>query len=85
MEANREESVRCLTMAQYAIRLEGDLEKAKRLTIKSYQMFPSKFAQDLLNYLMKVTQSSTTSSTTAQPPHSKEPTITTVSELLYHT
>ena len=52
MEANREESLKCLQLAQYAIRLEGDKEKAKRLAIKSNQLFPSNQAQELLKGLL---------------------------------
>ena len=53
MEANREESLKCLQLAQYAIRLEGDKEKAKRLAIKSNQLFPSNQAQELLKGLLE--------------------------------
>ena len=52
MEANRDESVRCLNLAQYAFRLEGDREKAKRLAIRSNQLYPSQMAQDLLKVLI---------------------------------
>ena len=48
MEANRDESVRCLNLAQYAYRLEGDRQKAMRLAIRSNQLYPSQMAQDLL-------------------------------------
>jgi len=51
MESNREESVRCLQMAEIAFRRQGDAEKAKRLAKKSLKLFPSKQAQDFLNIL----------------------------------
>jgi len=51
MESNKEESLRCLNLAQNAFRVEGDREKAKRLAKKSIKLYPSKLAQDLLNIL----------------------------------
>ena len=71
MEANREESLMCLNMAYYYLRLEGNRDKAKRLAIKSNQLFPTQLAQDLLNMLMGVTPPqpppATTSSASVQP------------------
>jgi len=51
MESNREEAQRCLLLAQNSLRVEGDLEKAKRLARKSIRLYPSKQAQDLLDVL----------------------------------
>ena len=89
MEANREESLMCLNMAYYYLRLEGNREKAKRLAIKSNQLFPTQLAQDLLNVLMGVTQPPATSSASAQPPQTKQPVVakvsTSVNDLSYKT
>ena len=97
MEANREESLKCLNLAQYALRLEGDREKAKRLAIKSNQLFPSKLAQDLINLLLAAganaqqaaAATASTSAAPMQPPPTKEPIVITVScfqsKLLYYT
>ena len=85
MEANREESLKCLNLAQYALRLEGDREKAKRLAIKSNQLFPSKLAQDLINLLLAAganAQAASTSAATMQPP-TKEPIVITVSQDIF--
>ena len=81
MEANREESLMCLNMAYYYLRLEGNRDKAKRLAIKSNQLFPTQLAQDLLNMLMGVTQppAATTSSASVQPPQTKQPATVKVS------
>jgi len=86
MEANREESLKCLNLAQYALRLEGDREKAKRLAIKSNQLFPSKLAQDLINLLLAAganaqqaaAAAASTSAATMQPPPTKEPIVITL-------
>ena len=79
--------LKCLNLAQYALRLEGDREKAKRLAIKSNQLFPSKLAQDLINLLLAAganaqqaaAAAASTSAATTQPPPSKEPIVITVS------
>ncbi|KAG2231912.1 hypothetical protein BDF21DRAFT_452476 [Thamnidium elegans] len=79
MESNKDEALKCLTIARKAMEL-GDYAKAVRFTEKSIRLFPTGQGEQLLSIVQKKnaeprkpTAASTSSTTTPKPHRAPEP------------
>ncbi|XP_022086493.1 dnaJ homolog subfamily B member 12-like [Acanthaster planci] len=72
MEGNREDSLKCIRIAENCIST-GDYEKARRFLNKAQRLYPSQRAKDLLQHLdSHEEKSSTSSSDSADQPDSTD-------------
>lgn len=79
MESNKDEALKCLTIARKAMEL-GDYAKAVRFTEKSIRLFPTGQGEQLLSIVQKKnaeprkpTAAPTSSTTTPKPHRAPEP------------